>query len=63
VEDVRLGETLPEFVQRIEAEWLRDKLRDLADDEAQLAETQLLVDWGDHKPFALSTGQSDCAAS
>jgi sulfite reductase beta subunit-like hemoprotein len=57
------GETLPEFVQRIEAEWLRDKLRDLADDEAQLAETQLLVDWGDHKPFALSTGQSDCAAS
>jgi sulfite reductase (ferredoxin) len=56
------GETLPQFLQRTEAEWLREKLRDLADEEAQPIEAEFFIDWGDYKPFALSAGESDCAA-
>jgi sulfite reductase beta subunit-like hemoprotein len=56
------GETLPQFLQRIEIEWLHEKLHDLAVEEVQHGEDQFFVDWGASQPFAIGTGQSDCTA-
>jgi hypothetical protein len=56
------SETLPQFLQRIEVDWLRDKLRDLADEETQPVGNFFFVDWGDYQPFALSACESNCTA-
>jgi hypothetical protein len=55
------GETLPQFLQRIEIEWPARKLHDLAVEEVQHGEDQFFVDWG-ARTAVLASLLERCAA-